>query len=266
MIDLHAHVLPGVDDGPADMEASVALLRAAIATGTETIVATPHLREDFLDDPARIEPAVARVRDAAAADDVRIDVVAGAEVAGTKLPDLDEEALRTLCLGDGPYILVESPYVHLPRHFADSVVDLEIRGWRPMLAHPERCAAFLEDRSLLRDLVDRGVRCSVTAGSMAGRFGGRVRDMTAWMFAEGLVDNVASDAHDAVKRPPGLRDGFAKLDEMLPGLGEQADWYTRAAPAAMLAGQDLPARPDPPRPRQRSLGRLLGPLRVRSGR
>jgi tyrosine-protein phosphatase YwqE len=94
---------------------------------------------------------------------------------------------------------------------------------------------------------------------MAGRFGSPVRQMTCWMFAEGLVANVASDAHDAVRRPPGLRAGFDHLDEMLPGLAEQADWYTRAAPAAMLAGQALPDRPDPPRLR-RSVTRLLNPL------
>jgi protein-tyrosine phosphatase len=259
MIDLHAHVLPGVDDGPVDLDSSLALLRAAAAAGTETVVATPHVREDFLDGPESIGPSVVRLQEAATAEGVPITLVPGAEVAGTKLPDLDQAALRDLCLGGGPYILVESPYVHLPRHFADSVVDLEIGGLRPVLAHPERCAAFLEDRSLLRDLVDRGVHCSITAGSMAGRFGSRVREMTVWLFAENLVTNVASDAHDAVRRPPGLREGFERLDELLPGVAEHADWYTREVPAAMLAGEALPERPDPPRRRQRGFTRLLGP-------
>jgi protein-tyrosine phosphatase len=264
MIDLHSHILPGVDDGPADMDGSIALLRAAAASGTETIVATPHLREDYVEDPDRIAPAVARLREAARSAEVPVEIVAGAEVAGTKLPDLDQAALRQLCLGDGPYILVESPYVHLPRHFADSVVDLEISGLRPVLAHPERCSAFLQDRSLLLDLDERGVLCSVTAGSMAGRFGSRVRDMAVWMFAAGLVHNVASDAHDVVGRPPGLRDGFDKLDAVLPGVGDQVDWYTHHAPAAMLAGKELPERPEPPPSRRRSFRRLMRPLRARS--
>jgi protein-tyrosine phosphatase len=237
MIDLHSHILPGVDDGPADMDGSIALLRAAAASGTETIVATPHLREDYVEDPDRIAPAVARLREAARSAEVPVEIVAGAEVAGTKLPDLDQAALRQLCLGDGPYILVESPYVHLPRHFADSVVDLEISGLRPVLAHPERCSAFLQDRSLLLDLDERGVLCSVTAGSMAGRFGSRVRDMAV---------------------------GFDKLDAVLPGVGDQVDWYTHHAPAAMLAGKELPERPEPPPSRRRSFRRLMRPLRARS--
>lgn len=264
MIDLHSHVLPGVDDGPADLDGSLALLRAAAASGTDTIVATPHVREDYLEGPESIEPAVEELQDSVDAEQLRVEIVPGAEVAGTMLMDLDEAALRRLCLGGGPYILIESPYSRLPIHFADSVFDLQVRGFRPMLAHPERCAAFLDDRSLLVELLERGVLTSVTAGSMTGQFGGTVQDMTAWLFAEGHVTNVASDAHDTYKRPPGLARGFEKLDELLPGLAEQVDWYTREAPAAMLAGDELPDRPEPPARRQGSLARLMRPLRARS--
>jgi protein-tyrosine phosphatase len=263
MIDLHSHVLPGLDDGPANLDGSIAVLRAAAAAGTRTMVATPHVREDYLEGSEPIQPSVARVQEAADAAEIPVKVVPGAEIAGTKLVDLSHAELERLCLGDGPYILVESPYVHLPHGFADAVVDLELGGLRPMLAHPERCSAFLEDRSLLSEMVERGVLCSVTAGSMAGRFGSRVRDMTAWLFAEGLVSNVASDTHDAVRRPPGLRNGFETLDELLPGLADQVDWYTRDAPAAMLAGDDLPERPERPRRRGGALSRLRRP-RTRS--
>jgi protein-tyrosine phosphatase len=266
MIDLHSHVLPGVDDGPADLDGSLALLRAAAAAGTETIVATPHVREDYLEGPDAIEPAVEELQDSVDAERLRVEVVPGAEVAGTMLMDLDETALRRLCLGGGTYILIESPYSRLPIHFANSVFDLQVRGFRPVLAHPERCAAFLDDRSLLVEILERGVFTSVTAGSMAGQFGGTVQDMTAWMFAEGFVTNVASDAHDTHKRPPGLARGFEKLDELLPGLGEQVDWYTRASPAAMLAGEELPERPEPPRRRLTSFAKLMRPLRQRSRR
>jgi hypothetical protein len=98
---------------------------------------------------------------------------------------------------------------------------------------------------------------------MTGQFGGRVRELTTWLFSEGLVTNVASDAHDALKRPPGLRRGFEVLDEDLPGLAAQAAWYTREVPAAMLAGAELPVRPEPPRRRASGLSRLLRP-RARS--
>ena len=172
------------------------------------------------------------------------------------LSELGHAALRELCLRDGPYVLIESPYGRLPAQFTDAVIDLQLHGFRPVLAHPERCGGFLEDRSPLVEMTAHGVGTSVTAGSMAGQFGGRVRDLTAWLFMEGLVTNVASDAHDVYKRPPGLTRGFEELDGLLPGLAEQASWYTRDAPAAMLAGADLPDRPEPPR-RRRAVTRLL---------
>jgi protein-tyrosine phosphatase len=263
MIDLHTHVLPGIDDGPADLDGSIALLRSAAAAGTKTVVATPHVREDYLEGPEPIAPAVVRVQDAAAAEGLEVAVVAGAEVAGTMLMDLDDSALDRLCLGEGRYVLVESPYHHLPINFADSVFDLQLRGYHPVLAHPERCVAFIDDRTRLVSLLERGVHTSITAGSMAGQFGSRVRELTTWLFSEGFVTNVASDAHDAIKRPPGLRRGFDALDEELPGLAGQMGWFTREVPAAMLAGADLPERPEPPRRRTGAFSRLLRP-RARS--
>jgi protein-tyrosine phosphatase len=256
MIDLHTHVLPGVDDGPDDIEGSLAILRVAAGEGVECMVATPHVREDYLEGPERIRPLVDEVQRAADAEGIGVAIVDGAEVAGSILLDFDDVTVTRCCLAGGPYILVESPYSRLPGHFAESVSDLQLKGYRPVLAHPERCRAFLSDRGVLEDLLENGVMTSVTAASMAGSFGSRVEELTAWLFAEGHVHNVASDCHDARNRPPGLRFGFERLDEHLPGLAEQAGWYTTDAPRAMLAGEELPGRPEPPRPRRSGLGRL----------
>jgi protein-tyrosine phosphatase len=263
MIDLHTHVLPGVDDGPADLEGSLTLLRAAAAAGTEAMVATPHLREDYLQGPDTIRPAVDRLQEAADAEGIGVAIIDGAEVAQTMLSLLDDADLRRSCLGGGHYILVESPYAHLPSHFADSLFELQVRGLEPVLAHPERCVGFQKDRTALVALVERGVHTSVTAGSMTGRFGSRVREFTAWLFAEGMVTNVASDSHDTRSRHPGIGRGFEALDETLPGLAEQADWYTRDVPTAILTGRELPERPPTPRPKQRSLSRLRPRARTR---
>lgn len=256
MIDLHTHVLPGVDDGPDDIEGSLAMLRVAASEGVECMVATPHVREDYLEGPDVIRPLVDEVQRAADAEGIGVAVVDGAEVAGSLLLDLDDATITRCCLAGGPYILVESPYSRLPAHFADSLFDLQLKGYRPVLAHPERCAAFLSDREVLEKLLAHGVMTSVTAASMAGSFGSRVQELTAWLFAEGHVHNVASDCHDARKRAPGLGFGFERLDERLPGLADQAHWYTGDAPRAMLAGEEPPERPEPPRPRRTGLARL----------
>src|SRR5206468_2645516 len=109
LVDLHTHVLPGVDDGARDLAASLEMARLAVANGVGTIVATPHVREDFLHTADGIRPAVRALQDEFDAGAIDCRVVPGAEVAATMLLDLDEEALRALCLADGPYVLVETP-------------------------------------------------------------------------------------------------------------------------------------------------------------
>jgi protein-tyrosine phosphatase len=95
----------------------------------------------------------------------------------------------------------------------------------------------------LEALVERGVLCSVTSASMAGRFGRTVQRFTKVLFERGLVHDVASDAHDIRRRAPGLSAGFRVLDRDLPGLLDQIEWFTAAAPGAILASNPLPARP-----------------------
>lgn len=247
MIDLHCHILPGLDDGAATIEDSVALARAAQAVGIEGIVATPHIREDFPFDPALIGVRVAEVQDALAASGVEVQVVAGAEVAISSVRDLGEEILPTLCLGAGEYVLVESPYTHATNMLEDTIFDLQVQGFRVVLAHPERCPSFQQDPDRLAQLVERNVLCSVTAASMMGVFGGTVRRFTAALFRRGLVHNVASDAHDTKRRPVDLLGGFQSLERELPGLLERAFWFTRAVPEAIMNGWDLPLPPEPPR-------------------
>jgi protein-tyrosine phosphatase len=95
----------------------------------------------------------------------------------------------------------------------------------------------------LEKLVERGMLCSVTSASMAGRFGKTVQRFTRTLFERGLVHDVASDAHDIRRRAPGLTAGFRLLDRDVPGLLGQIEWFTEAAPAAILSGQALPEKP-----------------------
>jgi protein-tyrosine phosphatase len=260
LIDLHCHVLAGLDDGPATLEGSVALASAAAQAGTTVVAATPHVREDHPVDPAEIRPAVEQLNRALRTAGVPIEVVAGGEVAITRLVELGEEDLAALTLGSGPYLLVESPYAWTGSLLEHVLFQMQGSGLRPLLAHPERSPCFRGDLPRLRALVAQGILCSVTAGSMAGRFGAPVRDFTARLFEAGLVHDVASDAHDLERRPPGLLVGFERLEPELPGLLDHANWYTRLAPAAILEGDPLP--PCPPSPvRRRRGGRLAAKLR-----
>jgi len=242
LVDLHSHILPGFDDGAADLEASVDMARAAARGGTRTIVATPHVSLSYDATPSAIAAGVAVVKGALAERDIDLEVASGAEVAVPRLSNLDEHTLHDLCLGQGMYLLVESPYSASP--FLEKLLfDLQTRGFRPVLAHPERCPSFHRDRALLERLVAQGALCSVTAGSLTGRFGRTVRRFTQDLFRAGLVHDIASDAHDTVRRPPALTAGVDALRSDLPGLACQADWYSRDVPGAIMRGEPVPRRP-----------------------
>src|SRR3954452_13891716 len=146
MIDLHSHILPGLDDGPADLDGSLALAREAVARGTRKIIATPHVRDDHPYPLDEIDNRVDGLNRAFANQGIDLEVVAGGEVAISKIPDLDEPTLRRVCLGDGTYLLVESPYTQTSQLLEHVLFDLQARGFRPILAHPERSPTFLSDK------------------------------------------------------------------------------------------------------------------------
>lgn len=244
MIDLHSHILPGLDDGPAGADESVLIARLAAFDGARQIYATPHVREDHRYPLDQIDARTRLINERLVEEGVEIEVVAGAEVALTRVQDLDDATLSGLCLGSSQAMLVESPYGEASDVLENTLFNLQVRGFRPVLAHPERCPAFQKSPERLEKLVERGVFCSVTAGSMAGRFGRTVQRFARLMFERGLVHDVASDAHDSKRRPPGLRPGFRVLDGDLPGLLDHTQLFTSDAPAAILAGDALPELPN----------------------
>jgi protein-tyrosine phosphatase len=250
LVDLHSHILPGVDDGAPDMETSIAMARTAVADGIRIMVATPHVSFEYELDPMDVGRRVGELNLALARRELPLAVLPGGEIALTRLSALEPGELRMLSLGAGPYLLVETPYAGAAPFLEDVVFDLELRGFRTILAHPERCAMFENDRDRLARLVERGVICSVNAGSMAGQFGRRVRDFAVHLFRAGLVHSVASDAHDDEVRRAQVRWGFDRLDSELPGLAEQAEWFTQTAPNAIVSGGRLPAAPEPPAQRR----------------
>jgi protein-tyrosine phosphatase len=246
MIDLHCHVLPGIDDGPETLEGSLALARAAVAAGTYTLVATPHINGRYRNDAATIARLVETVREQLSMQGVELELLPGAEIALTRLPDIDSEQLARLGLGGGPYLLIECPFAPAIGGLEEILLRLLRGGRRIVLAHPERCPSFQRDPQMLARLVESGILTSITAGSLVGQFGEGVREFALELVRWDLVHNVTSDAHDPVRRPPSV---LAELEHA--GLGPLADWLTCDVPGAILRGEDLPPRPSslvPPQP------------------
>ncbi len=233
------------------------MARAAVAVGVRAIVATPHVNFDYDFDVSQVGQRVGELNLALAREEIPLAVLPGGELAMSRLAEMTDEALDNVRIADGPYLLVESPYSSTPVLIDELLFGLQLRGFRPILAHPERSPLFHRDIDRLRALVQRGVLCSVNAGSMAGVFGSTVRRFALQLFSERLVHDVASDAHDLVKRPPNPAAGFDSAERELPGIAAQMQWFTETAPAAIVAGQAIPPQPDPPKLRRRRLPRLL---------
>ena len=238
MIDLHTHVLPGIDDGPKAIEGSLAMARAAARAGIGTLVATPHVSSRCPNDAETIGRLVRELAGRLAQEGIGVEVVPGAEIAVSHVSELAPEQLSRLGLGGGPWLLIEPPFALVAVGLEGIVLDLLREGHRVVLAHPERCPALHRERRVVRTLVDGGVLMSVTAGSLVGRFGGDVRRYALELAREGLVHNVTSDAHDASRRPPGMA-----VELRSAGLAQLAQWLTFEVPQAILAGEAPPPRP-----------------------
>lgn len=243
MIDLHCHVLPGVDDGPRALTDALALARVAASAGTTTLVATPHINRHWPLDPLEVPARVAALQEQLDANGIALELRAGGEIAIPRLPELSSDELDALRLGGGPYVLLECPLEPATWDFDAVLLRLRERGESILLAHPERCPLFQREPERLARLVDAGLLCSITAGSMWGQFGELVRVFTAEILRAGLVHDVASDAHSSERRPPGIGQAFVQMESYLPGISEQAEWLTRLVPAAILSGEPLPPCP-----------------------
>ncbi len=243
MIDLHSHVLPGLDDGAADVEEALSICRAAAADGTLVLAGTPHVRHDHATTAASMEAALALLQ-RAAGDLIRL--VPGGEL---DLAELDRplQELRRFGLGGNPeYLLVETPYTGWPLDLGEKLFRLRAAGMTPVLAHPERNHEVQSRPELLEPLVASGMLVQITAASVEGRIGDRSRATSRTLLERGLVHLIASDAHAPAVRAIGL-SGAARA----VGDDDLARWLTVSVPGAIVDGSAMPPRPEPSRPRRR---------------
>jgi protein-tyrosine phosphatase len=206
-VDLHFHLLPGVDDGPGDMDASLDLARRAVSDGIGTIVATPHVRADLgLTDAVEIHARVLELRSALAAAGIALDVRCGGELGHEMVGRMRQSELDLLAQGPAGrrWVLVETPFHGIGEDFHAATGELRDRGYGVLIAHPERSAdASLDSSAGFRRELDAGSLGQVNALSLTGDHGDDACNAAWELIAEGLVAVVASDAHGPT-RPPAL--------------------------------------------------------------
>jgi len=242
-VDLHFHLLPGVDDGPADLAASFELARAALAEATATVVATPHVRTDLgLTDAWEIRDRVRGLRAELAAARIPLEVRCGGELGHDVVFAMTQEELDLLAQGPpgARWLLVETPFEGCGEDFHAATDELRRRGFGVLVAHPERSAdAELDSVAGLRRELACGSLAQVNALSLTGAHGDGARAAAWELLAEGCVAVVSSDAHGPT-RPPALRLAHrALLDGGLPRA--RADALTVLRPRALLEGGIRPA-------------------------
>jgi protein-tyrosine phosphatase len=240
VIDLHSHILPGVDDGPATIEESLEIARLAAQDGVRVIAATPHVRDDYPTSAETMERLVGELRAAIHEAQIPVDVRPGGEIAIDWLDRLPDGDLGRFGLGGSPhYLLVEFPYVGWPLSLHEWVFRLVTREITPVIAHPERNAGVQHSPEELRPLVDAGALVQITAASLDGRIGRSSRAAAAELVDRGLAHLLASDAHTPDIRAAGLSGAVEAL-----GDPELARWLTLEVPMAIITDGPVPRRPE----------------------
>jgi protein-tyrosine phosphatase len=203
-VDLHCHLLPGVDDGPASAEESLELARAAALDGTGVVAATPHVRPDFVTDVSLLPELVVELRARLDAAGVQLPVLCGGELGHDMVGRLSQGELETLALGPPRrrWLLVETPFEPLDEAFSLAADELRDRGFGVVLAHPERSRGLLsEGLPALNHELERGSMLQVNAFSILGAHGEEARSAAEELLRSRRAGLIASDAHGGWRRP-----------------------------------------------------------------
>ncbi len=250
MIDLHSHLLPGLDDGPVDWHQSLEMARMAVAEGIAEMVCTPHWVYGLYDNSRKtVLSACGALRQKLGESGIPLEVHPGCEV--RLEPDIVPHIAsgHLLTLNDtGKYVLIELPGEFVPNYVESSLRALLDRRITPVLSHPERNPALIQRPDRLCGWVEMGVLCQITAGSLRGRFGPMVRRFTVVLLEHQMAHIMATDAHAPQVRSPHVAEAILELEKLIGP--ERTEQMIVGNPQAILAGK--PIRVETPLPVSRA--------------
>ena len=247
MIDIHAHIIPGVDDGPADMATSVGMGEIAWREGIRGIISTSHSKEASALGYKEMRTRLEAVRTTWQRAGLKFRLELGVEI--FLLPDTvaDLKAGRLWTLAESKYVLVELPYQPWPSYAEDALFALQVAGYVPILAHPERYSAIQADPQKMYDLAERGVLGQVTAMALVGEQGQATRKCAETLLRHNLVQFIATDSHRTAWRSPRVSAALVAAEDIVGVDVVRA--MTETNPARILSDEEIV--PEPVQPAQR---------------
>jgi len=263
MIDLHCHILPGIDDGPGALDESLQMALKAVAGGIRAVVATPHTGNGVYSYcAAEIKERVKAFKVKLAQNSIPLQVYPGSEVQLS--PGLAGRLQQgeAMTLNSSRYVLLELPPTLLPEPCRNEIFNLRHHNFIPIIAHPERHPYLQHHMNYLADLVAMGALCQVTAQSLLGVFGRNVKTAAEQMLQGSMVHVMASDAHSSNGRAPALKDAVAAAARLL-GSPEKARQLVTTVPGAIIADSGVTVEPpenlteNPVNPKWKRGGRSL---------
>lgn len=213
MIDIHSHILPGVDDGAKDMSETLAMAKEAAEEGIEKIIATPHHKNgQYENEKPEIIEKVREVNEAIKAEGISLEVLTGQEtrIFGEFLEHYESGVIMTLAHSE--YVFVELPSGHVPRYTDQLLYDIQLNGLTPIIVHPERNSELIERPDRLYHLVKKGALTQVTASSLCGYFGKKVKTFSHQLIEANLTHFIASDAHNTHNRSFKMAEAYSLID------------------------------------------------------
>jgi protein-tyrosine phosphatase len=244
VIDLHSHILPGIDDGAADLSIALEMARTSVANGVTTLACTPHILPGLHHNTGpQIRLAVQQLQQNLNQENIPLRLVTGADnhitpgfVAGLR-------SGRLMPLADTRYVLVEPPHHVAPTRLEEFFFDLVTAGYVPVLTHPERLTWIRSHYEVMQRLVHSGSWMQITAGSLTGAFGRNARYWAERMLDDGIVHILATDAHNMERRPPNLLEGY---DHAVKRVGAvEAGHLVLTRPEGVLANEAPSSLPIP---------------------
>ncbi|MGG4491334.1 tyrosine-protein phosphatase [Metabacillus idriensis] len=244
MIDIHSHILPGVDDGAATNEEAIQIAKAAVKEGITTIIATPHHQNGkYINSKLSILENVEALNTLLRNEHIPLTILPGQEtrIHGDLMNELETDVI--LPLNNTNYVFIELPSGQVPRYTEQMLFDIQLKGLTPVIVHPERNSEIIENPDLLYKLVSKGALTQITSSSLTGHFGKNIKKFTLQLVEAQLTHFLASDVHSLKNRPFRLADGYVVLNKEF---GTQAEYMFKEN--AELLVQNLAAyRMDPTR-------------------